>query len=101
MPIGPPDHTARTALGESHLARAGAEADCAALASASGGFTPADIAHVARTVSQARFERTFDTGTRVHPTTDTYLDTIRATRPTVSSAMPQQFADRSRKFARI
>ncbi|WJY53634.1 bifunctional GNAT family N-acetyltransferase/ATP-binding protein [Streptomyces chengbuensis] len=101
LPIGPPDHTARTALWESYLARAGAEADCAALASASEGFTPADIAHVARTVSQAQFERTFDTGTRLHPTTDTYLETIRETRPTVSSAMTQEFADQSRKFARI
>ncbi|MFF5546860.1 MULTISPECIES: ATP-binding protein [Streptomyces] len=53
LPIGPPDHTARTALWESYLARAGAQADSAALAAASEGFTPADIAHAARTVSQA------------------------------------------------
>lgn len=50
LPIGPPDQRARTALWESYPARAGAEADSAALASTSEGFTPADIAHVARTL---------------------------------------------------
>ncbi|MGP3926592.1 ATP-binding protein [Streptomyces sp. 8N616] len=101
LPIGPPDHSARAALWESYLARAGARADSATLASTSEGFTPADIAHVARTVSQAQFERTFDTGTRARPTTDDYLDSIRETQPTVSSAMAQEFADQSERFARI
>ncbi|MFE9472596.1 ATP-binding protein [Streptomyces griseofuscus] len=40
LPIGPPDHTARTALWDSYLARAGAQADSAVLAAASEGFTP-------------------------------------------------------------
>lgn len=40
LPIGPPDDRARTALWESYLARAGAEADSAVLATASEGFTP-------------------------------------------------------------
>lgn len=101
LPIGPPDYTARAALWESYLARAGAEADNAALASVSEGFTPADIAHVARTVSQAQFERTVDTGTRARPTTDDYLETIGATQPTVSSTMAQEFSDQSDRFARI
>ena len=101
LPIGPPDHTARAALWGSYLARAGAEADNAALASASEGFTPADIAHAARTVSQSQFERTFDTGTRARPTTDDYLETIGDTKPTVSNAMAQEFAGPERKFARI
>jgi GNAT superfamily N-acetyltransferase len=101
LPIGPPDHTARTALWESYLARAGARADSTVLASASEGFTPADIAHAARTVSQAQFERTFDTGTRAAPTTDDYLDTIRDTKPTVSAAMAQEFAQQTEQYARI
>ncbi|MEV4944325.1 bifunctional GNAT family N-acetyltransferase/ATP-binding protein [Streptomyces sp. NPDC053755] len=101
LPIGPPDHRARTALWESYLDRAGAEADSGALASASEGFTPADIAHVARTVSQLQFERTFDTGTRARPTTDDYLDTIGDTKPTVSAAMTHEFAQQTRDFARI
>ncbi|MFE9092922.1 ATP-binding protein [Streptomyces sp. NPDC007264] len=101
LPIGPPDRSARVALWESYLARAGAEADSGALSSASEGFTPADIAHVARTVSQAQFERTFDTGARARPTTDHYLDAIRDTKPTVSAAMAQEFAEQTEKFARL
>lgn len=101
LPIGPPDHLARTALWESYLARAGAKADSEVLASASEGFTPADIAHVARTVSQAGFERTIDTGTRVFPTTDDYLDTIRDTQPTVGADMSQEFAEQTRQYARL
>jgi len=101
LPIGPPDHRARTALWESYLARAGAKADSEALASASEGFTPADIAHGARTVSQAGFERTFDTGTRTLPTTDDYLDTIRDTQPTVSATVAQEFAEQTERYARL
>ncbi|MFI8341590.1 ATP-binding protein [Streptomyces sp. NPDC085639] len=101
LPIGPPDDRARTALWESYLALAGAEADSAVLATASEGFTPADIAHVARTVSQVHFERTFDTGTRARPTTEDYLATIGGTRPTVSAAMAQEFARQTETFARI
>lgn len=101
LPIGPPDDRARTALWESYLARAAAEADSRVLASASEGFTPADIAHVARTVSQAQFERTFDTGARARPTTEDYLRTIGETRPTVSAAMAMEFAQQTEKFARI
>ncbi|MEU3402363.1 bifunctional GNAT family N-acetyltransferase/ATP-binding protein [Streptomyces sp. NPDC006670] len=101
LPIGPPDDRARTALWESYLARAAAEADSAVLASASEGFTPADIAHVARTVSQAQFERTFDTGARARPTTEDYLRTIGETRPTVSAAMAQELVHQTEEFARL
>jgi SpoVK/Ycf46/Vps4 family AAA+-type ATPase len=100
LPIGPPDHAARVALWESYLRKVGAEADIEALASASDGFTPADIAHAARTVAQALFERTIDTGERAHPTTDHFLETIHQTRPTVSSAMANAFADQTARFAR-
>ncbi|MFJ6555090.1 ATP-binding protein [Streptomyces luteogriseus] len=101
LPIGPPDHRARTALWESYLTRAGAKADSEALASASEGFTPADIAHVTRTVSQAGFEQTFDTGTRVLPSTRDYLDTIRNTQPTVSATVAQEFAEQMEQYARL
>ncbi|WP_340559843.1 ATP-binding protein [Streptomyces sp. GSL17-111] len=101
LPLGPPDEEARTALWESYLAPAGAEADSAALASASAGFTPADIAHVARTVSQARFERTVDTGVQTPPGTDDYLATIRRTHPTVGPALAEEFADQCERFARV
>jgi GNAT superfamily N-acetyltransferase len=100
LPIGPPDHAARTVLWESYLASAGAEAEADVLAAASGGFTPADIAQAARTVAQALFERTLDSGERARPTTDDYLVTIRRTRPTVSVAMAQEFAEQTTQFAR-
>lgn len=53
-----------------------------------------------RAYSQAQFERTFDTGTRTLPTADDCLATIRDTRPTVSSATAQEFAEQTEKFAR-
>jgi SpoVK/Ycf46/Vps4 family AAA+-type ATPase len=100
LPVGPPDHEARCALWTSYLARAGAEADIPVLAEASEGFTPADIAQAARTVAQALFERTLDTGDRAHPSTDDYLRTIGSTRPTVSADMAREFADQTNRYGR-
>ncbi|WP_035844466.1 ATP-binding protein [Kitasatospora azatica] len=101
LPVGPPDHEARRALWSSYLARAGAQADTGALSDASEGFTPADIAQAARTVAQAVFERTLDTGERSHPSTDDYLQTIRRTRPTVTTEMALAFADHTVRFGRV
>ncbi|MCF6523322.1 ATP-binding protein [Streptomyces sp. JJ36] len=100
LPVGPPDHEARVALWESYLARAGAEVDAEALAAASDGFTPADIAQAARTVAQRMFERTVDTGERARPAREDYLETIRSTRPTVTKAMSREFEDQTERFAR-
>ncbi|MET8060132.1 ATP-binding protein [Streptomyces microflavus] len=100
LPVGPPDHEARTALWASYLARTGAEADTALLADASEGFTPADIKQAARTVAQAVFERTLDTGTRAHPTTEDFLRTISRTRPTVTTEMALEFADHTIRYGR-
>lgn len=100
LPIGPPDQAARVALWKSFLDRAGAEADSEVLAAASDGFTPTDIGQAARTVAQAMFERTVDTGRRAQPSTEDYLRTIRHTRPTVSALMAQEFAEQMTRFAR-
>lgn len=100
LPIGPPDQAARVALWRSFLDRAGSEADAEVLAAASDGFTPADIGQAARTVAQAMFERTVDTGRRARPATEDYLRTIRHTRPTVSALMAQEFAEQTTRFAR-
>lgn len=100
LPVGPPDRTARRALWESYLAKAEADVDMEALAGASEGFTPADIAQAARAVAQAVFERTLDTGERSRPTTQEYLATIRRTRPTVTTAMARRFEDQTEQFAR-
>jgi GNAT superfamily N-acetyltransferase len=100
LPVGPPDETARCALWSSYLASAATDADIPALADASEGFTPADIAQAARTVAQTVFERTLDSGERAHPTTADYLRTISRTRPTVTGEMAAQFADHTSRFGR-
>ncbi len=102
LPVGPPDLEAREALWASYLARAGTAdgLDYPALAEASDGFTPADIAQVARTVAQNVFERTLDSGARVRPGSDDYLRAIRATRPTVTREMALEFADQTSRYGR-
>ncbi len=102
LPVGPPDHQARRALWSSYLARAGAaeRIDIEALAQASDGFTPADIAQVARTVAQTLFERTLDSGTRAQPASEDYLRAIRRTRPTVTREMALEFADHTSRYGR-
>ncbi|MGR8010809.1 ATP-binding protein [Streptomyces hypolithicus] len=100
LPVGPPDEHARCALWSSYLARSGAEADVPALAEASAGFTPADIAQASRAVAQSVFERTLDTGDRAHATTEDYLRTISRTRPTVTEEMAAEFADHTSRFGR-
>lgn len=70
LPIGPPDETARAAMWQRHLDRTGDTVDEAALVRASVNFTPADIAHAARTVAQKTFECTVDTGERCYATTE-------------------------------
>lgn len=100
LPVGPPDHEARTALWVGYTARTGTAADTAALADASSGFTPADIRQVAMAVAQAVFEHTLDTGKRTEPGTEDYLDAIRRTRPTVTEEMAREFADQAVRYGR-
>lgn len=100
LPVGPPDHEARKALWAGYTAKAGGETDMSVLADASDGFTPADIKQAARTVAQAVFERTLDTGERARPTTDDYLRTISRTRPTVTADMALEFADHTVRYGR-
>ncbi|WP_415959243.1 hypothetical protein [Streptomyces sp. 021-4] len=76
------------------------QADTALLADASEGFTPADIKQAARTVAQAVFERTLDTGTRAQPTTEDFLRTISRTRPTVTTETALEFADHTNRYGR-
>lgn len=102
LPVGPPDREARIALWSSYLARAGVDPgmDFAALAEASDGFTPADIAQVARTVAQSVFERTLDSGERSRPVPEDYVKAIRRTRPTVTQEMALEFADQTSRYGR-
>ncbi|MFE2258890.1 hypothetical protein ACFXA0_29405, partial [Streptomyces cyaneofuscatus] len=85
-PPGPPRHPGGGAV--------------ALLADAGEGFTPAGIKQDARTVAQAVFERTPDTGTRAQPTTEDFLRTISRTRPTVTTEMALESADHTIRYGR-
>jgi transitional endoplasmic reticulum ATPase len=100
LPIGPPDQEARAALWQNYIGAGAAGIDVDALIDATAGYTPADIAHVARAVAQATFERTLDSGTRTYPRTEDYLRVLDTTRPTVSAQQAADFAADIEQYAR-
>lgn len=101
LPIGPPDLDAREAMWTRHLDAAGEDVPAAALAQASEGFTPADIAHAARTVAQQLFECSVDTGQRCHGSLEAYLKAITAVRPTLTGEMVADFHEDIGSAARV
>ena len=98
LPIGPPDDQARDALWRRYVADPGI--DVAALVSATRGYTPADVTHVARAVAQATFERSVDGGVRCHASTADYLRTVEATRPTLTPEQVSEFDTEIAQYAR-
>jgi SpoVK/Ycf46/Vps4 family AAA+-type ATPase len=103
LPIGPPDQVARHALWERTIDNRqpdGPALDLGALVALTEGFTPADIAHAARTVAQRAFERTVDTGVRCHPGDEDYRAVITAMRPTLTEPMLAEFTADIEAFAR-
>jgi SpoVK/Ycf46/Vps4 family AAA+-type ATPase len=100
LPVGPPDETAREAMWLRHLERTGDEVEMPEIVAASANFTPADIAHAARTVAQKTFECTVDTGRRCRATTVDYLSTMEAMRPTLTEEMVRDFEEDITAFAR-
>jgi transitional endoplasmic reticulum ATPase len=91
LPIGPPDDAAREAMWRRHLSTSGDEVSLPVLISATEGFTPADIAHAARTVNQRMFESSVDTGRRCRAQAQDYLDVIAELRPTLTPEMVAAF----------
>ena len=91
LPIGPPDAEARGAMWADHLATAGEDVDVERLVAASAEFTPADIAHAARTVAQEMFEHAVDTGRRRAATEADYESAMAGIRPTLSASLVDQF----------
>jgi transitional endoplasmic reticulum ATPase len=75
--------------------------DIVALVLATTGCTTADIAHVARVVAQATFEKTVDTGARCFPATESYLRTLEATRPTVTDQQAGAFESDIEEYAHV
>ncbi|MFI1157509.1 ATP-binding protein [Streptomyces sioyaensis] len=97
IPIGTPDPAARSAIW-SRYTDGRADVDIAALVAASELFTPADIEHAARMAAQASFERDLeaigvDAGARgrLGASTEDYLAALARCRPTVTSAMLDEF----------
>ncbi len=76
------------------------EIDAAALVSSTAGYTPADVAHVARAVAQSTFERSIDSGTRCYATTQDYLCAVEVTRPTVTPDQASAFEADIEAYAR-
>ncbi|AII03194.1 acetyltransferase (GNAT) family protein [Rhodococcus wratislaviensis] len=91
LPIGAPDADARHALWERYLGNE--DVDVSALVAATDGYTPADVAHAARTVAQATFECSVDSGGRCHASTQDYLDVISTVRPTLTPDMMGEFTE--------
>ncbi|MFD9128558.1 ATP-binding protein [Kitasatospora sp. NPDC059571] len=103
IPVGTPDAAARAAIW-SRYAHTRADVDLAALVEGSDLFTPADIEHAARSAAQAAFERDLGTpggGAEAGATTDDYLAAIAQCRPTVTSAMVEQFTADIASHARV
>jgi GNAT superfamily N-acetyltransferase len=98
LPVAPPDPEARFALWERYLGED--RADVEALVAATEGYTPADVAHAARTVAQQSFEATVDTGVRYRPTTEDFLGAIAAMRPTLTPEMVQAFTEDISSYSR-
>ncbi|MFZ2173177.1 MAG: GNAT family N-acetyltransferase [Rhodococcus sp. (in: high G+C Gram-positive bacteria)] len=91
LPIGAPDAEARYALWERYLGNE--QVDISALVAATEGYTPADVAHAARTVAQATFECSVDSGGRCHADTQDYLNVIATVRPTLTPDMVHAFTE--------
>jgi transitional endoplasmic reticulum ATPase len=104
LPIGPPDATARRAIWARFIPPAAAGVDLGAIVGSSESFTPADIEFAAGKAAQAAFER-FVTqptdGAEATLTTEDYLEAIAKTRPTLTSAMVDDFTADIESFARL
>ena len=98
LPIGPPDTDARGDLWRRYVTDPNIDID--SLVQATTHYTPADVAHVARAVAQAIFERSVDSGARCRSTTQDYLHAVRATRPTLTAAQVTEFSTDIDDYAR-
>ena len=101
IPIGPPDHPARSAVWSRYLAATNAGVDIERLASASELFTPADIEFAARKGAQAAFEREMRDGDGHPASTEDYLRAISEIRPTLNPDMLAEFERGKAEFARM
>jgi transitional endoplasmic reticulum ATPase len=102
IPVGPPDAEARRAIWERYLNDVpGRGLDLAEIVSCSEMLTPADIEFAARRVAQLVFERSVAGDPDASATTGDVLGSIRATRPTLTARMIEEFEADIEQYARL
>jgi transitional endoplasmic reticulum ATPase len=102
VPVGPPDDQARCAMWESAVARTISDGvDIAALATATRGFTPADLFLSAERAAFGGFTRTRQGQAPAPITTSDFLEAIRATRPSLNDDALGAFDRESRIHQRL
>ena len=103
IPIGLPDHQARSAIWERYIPDAAVGVDAVALVAMTEGFSPADIEYAARKASQAALENALNSGADdpEGPFMDDYISAIVGTRATVSAEIAAQFHEDIQAVGRV
>jgi len=101
IPIGLPDFEARRAIWLKFIPKSAVDIDVLTLTEHSSGFSPADIEFAARQASQMAFEKAISGGNIVGPSMNDYLESISATKTTVSADVAEAFREDISNIARI
>ncbi len=101
IPVGPPDQPARMAVWKRYLGETNSRIDVDRLTEATELFTPADIEFAARKGAQAAFDREMQHGRGEPATTEDYLRAIDDVRPTLTTAILDEFTHDKSQFARL
>lgn len=101
IPVGPPDQPARMAVWKRYVAGVNSNIDIDRLTSATELFTPADIEFAARKGAQVAFDREMEHGRGEPATTEDYLLAIGDVRPTLTTAILDEFNQDKAQFARL
>ncbi|MGH9298818.1 MAG: ATP-binding protein, partial [Acidimicrobiales bacterium] len=102
IPVGPPDGEARAAIWDRYLVDIPHnKLDMAAIVERSALFTPADIEFAARRTAQVVFEHSIAGNTGAEASTETVLECIALTRPTLTPHMIEEFEADINDHARV
>jgi len=96
IPVGAPDEAERAELAAEFLPAG----DPDVVAARTPGFTPADYALVAQRAAQLAFDRALDDEEATVTSAD-ILAAVARTRPSVSQASAERFADEAERFSRL
>jgi transitional endoplasmic reticulum ATPase len=101
VPVGPPDHVARTAMWALAAARANAVGvDNEYLSSLSDGYSPADVGLAQQRAAFAGFQRA-RSGGAAPLTTQDFVDAISTTPASIGPAIAAAFAEERKLFERV